>query len=390
LGAGAGAASVLDGCDVVIRSPGVSIHRPEIERLREAGVPVTTPTSLWMAERGGAGVIGVTGTKGKSTTAALTWHLARAAGRRARLAGNIGVPAIELLDGEPGDPDVVELSSYQTADMETGPEVAVVTNLFREHLDWHGSEEAYREEKLRLLALPGVHVRVLGARDPALSEAPGAGAVVRFAEPAGWDADERALRHRGEVVASLSELPLRGPHNALNLCAALSALEAFGVAPPALPEGLAGFAPLPHRLQTVLREDGRTWVDDSISTTPESALAALASFPDSEIVLIAGGQDRGQDFGVLAEELGRRRAILIGVPSTGGALVSAARAAGLAPDRAWEAGDLGEAVALARSLAPPGAVVLLSPAAPSYDNYRDFEERGERFAALARCPAGAP
>ncbi len=140
--------------------PACPIHRPELRAVREAGTPVTTATSLWLAERGGEGVIGVTGTKGKSTTAALAAHLARAAGRRVQLAGNIGVPALDLLDEEPADVTVVELSSYQIADLQTGPEVALVTNLFREHTDWHGSEQAYRADKLRLLGLPGVRVAV--------------------------------------------------------------------------------------------------------------------------------------------------------------------------------------------------------------------------------------
>jgi UDP-N-acetylmuramoylalanine-D-glutamate ligase len=128
-------------------------------------------------------------------------------------------------------------------------------------------------------------------------------------------------------------------------------------------------------------------VDDSISTTPESALAALASFPGREIVLIAGGQDRGQDFAELADALAARAAALIGVPSTGPRLVAAARGAGI--ERAVEAADLAEAVALARSLlrGGGGGVALLSPAAPSYDNYRNFEERGDRFADLARAGA---
>ncbi len=126
---------------------------------------VTTPTSLWLAEHGSEGVIGVTGTKGKSTTAALTHHLALAAGRSASLAGNIGVPALDLLDSEPAELVVLELSSYQIADLQRGPEVALYTNLYREHTDWHGSEAAYRADKLRLLELPGVRTAVLNARD---------------------------------------------------------------------------------------------------------------------------------------------------------------------------------------------------------------------------------
>jgi UDP-N-acetylmuramoylalanine--D-glutamate ligase len=327
----------------------------------------------------------VTGTKGKSTTAALAAHLLSAAGEPAQLAGNIGVPAIDLLDADPGAAVVLELSSYQIADLDVGPQVAVFTNLYREHLDWHGSESAYRGEKLRLLELPGVRVRVLSARDAALRAIEPPGEVRRFGAPDGWDISRDGLTLRGQEIVAAAELPLLGMHNALNLCAALAAIEAFGVAVPPLPASLAGFRALPHRLQVVADCDGVLWVDDSISTTPESTLAAMASFPDRELVLIAGGQDRGQDHGELARELARRRATVVGVPSTGGRLVAAAKDAGVGAGRALTTADLAEAVALARSLAGPAGVVLLSPAAPSYDHYRDFEERGRRFAELARA-----
>jgi UDP-N-acetylmuramoyl-L-alanine---L-glutamate ligase len=388
--------AALAGCDVVVRSPGVSIHRAELRAVRERGTPVTTATALWLAERGGAGVIGVTGTKGKSTTAALACHLARAAGRTAELAGNIGVPALELLDREPADVTVVELSSYHTADLEIGPEVALVTSLFREHTDWHGSEEAYRADKLRLLALRGVRVAVVNGRDERLAEAlpvgqrpAGSAAVVgvetiRYGVPDGWNVLNGGVALRGEPRAAGAGLPLRGEHNALNLCGAVTALEALGVAPPSpLSTALEGFRPLAHRLETVAERDGITWVNDSISTTPESTLAALASFPGRQIVLIAGGQDRGQDYRELARALAATGASVIGVPSTGPRLLAAARAAGMPAARTFVAADLDQAVAHARSKAQAGAVVLLSPAAPSYDNYRDFEQRGDRFRALA-------
>ncbi len=375
----ADAVAALVDCEVLVRSPGVSIHRPELRALRQAGVPVTTATALWLAERGGEGVIGVTGTKGKSTTAALICHLARAAGRTALLAGNIGAPALDLLDCEPADVTVVELSSYHTADLQTGPQVALVTNVFREHTDWHGSEQAYRADKLRLLRLPGVRVGVLGrdARDGGDIE------MRRFGVPDGWDVLAGGIALRGELVAASSALPLLGDHNALNLCGALTALEAFGIAPPPLPASLSGFQPLAHRLETVAERDGVLWVDDSISTTPESTLAALASFPGRDVVLIGGGQDRGQDYAELGRVVAERGASVIGVPSTGPRLLAAAADAGVAPTRALEAAGMREAVELAHTLGHPGAVILLSPAAPSYDNYRDFEERGERFRELA-------
>jgi UDP-N-acetylmuramoylalanine-D-glutamate ligase len=372
------AVEALRGCDAVVRSPGVSIYRPELQELLAAGVPVTTATGLWLAERGGARVIGVTGTKGKSTTATLIAHLARAAGEAVSLAGNIGRPALDLIGAPPSEWAVVELSSYQIADLAAGPQVAVLTNLYREHADWHGSEEAYRRDKLRLLRLPGVEACVALA-------GLGLDGCAGFGAPGGWHAvDGAVVDGSGAVRIAAPALPLRGEHNALNACAALAALEAAGIAVPPLPEALDGLQALPHRLQTVASAGGVEWVDDSISTTPESALAALSAFAGRDVILVAGGSDRGQDYGVLGEVAASRGVTVLGLPATGARVVGAARAAGAPAERAFEVDGMETAVAEAARRAAPGTVVLLSPAAPSFTAYRDFEERGDHFAALAR------
>jgi UDP-N-acetylmuramoyl-L-alanine---L-glutamate ligase len=373
------AVDALRRCDVLVRSPGVSIYRPELEAVRRAGLCVTTATSLWICERASRRVVGVTGTKGKSTTAALLAHLIGAAGQTSHLAGNIGRPVLDLID-VPGDEwVVVELSSYQIADLTCGTELAVLTNLFREHVDWHGSESAYRRDKLRLFGLPGVDACVL----PAAVEASCAGTrTVRFDEPRGWHVECAAIRHPDADRIQIGELPLRGEHNAVNLCAALSALETAGIEPPPLPDSLRGFEAMPHRLQTVWEADGVTWVDDSISTTPESTSAALRSFPGHRLVLIAGGQDRGQDYAGLARLAVELGAAVLGLPSTGDRLVAEALAAGLEPSRCRALPDMEAAVGAARSLATEGTAVLLSPAAPSYNSYRNFEQRGDHFATL--------
>jgi UDP-N-acetylmuramoylalanine--D-glutamate ligase len=375
-------ADALAACDVVVRSPGVSIYRDELQALLARGIAVTTSTSLWLAEDGGRGVIAVTGTKGKSTTATLTAHLLGAAGRSVHLAGNVGIPAIELLDRPAAEHVVLELSSYQIADLATGPRVAVFTNLYREHVDWHRGEAGYRRDKLRLASLPGVELVVANAADPGLAELrEGAGEGLRtFGDAGGYHVDARALRRGDEIVAAIADLPFPGRHNALNLCAALAALEAVGVPAPSLPEALAGFRMLPHRLETVALDDGVAWVNDSISTTPESALAALASYPEHRVILIAGGHDREQDYTALGRELARRGSVVLGLPVTGERLVAAARAAGVAD--AELTADLPAAVAEARRRARSGDVVLLSPAAPSFGAYADFEQRGAHFRAL--------
>jgi UDP-N-acetylmuramoylalanine--D-glutamate ligase len=370
----------LGSCDAVVRSPGVSIYRDELRELRERGVPVTTATALWLAETGGAGVIGVTGTKGKSTTATLIAHIAGVAGQTVHLAGNIGAPVLDLLDTPLDDLVVLELSSYQIADLTRGPEVAVVTNLYPEHIDWHISDGNYRADKLRLLGLPGVRARVVNGRDAALvTDGRVCGDTACFGLPDGWDAVPAGIALDGTIVVASAHLPLRGEHNALNLCAALTALDVARVALPPLPAALQGIRALPHRLEVVADRDGIVWVDDSISTTPESTLAALQSFSERAIVLIGGGQDRAQDYTRLSRELAARDAAVIGLPVTGTRLVSAARSAGVPPERALEVPDMQAAVALARTIARGGSAVLLSPAAPSYNAYLNFEQRGADF-----------
>jgi UDP-N-acetylmuramoylalanine--D-glutamate ligase len=377
------AVEAVAACDVLVRSPGVSIHKPALRALRDRGTAVTTATSLWLAERGGRRVIGVTGTKGKSTTATLIAHLITAGAGTAHLAGNIGIPALDLLDVPDSDWIVAELSSFQLADLAQGPEVAVITALFNEHVDWHGSAEAYRREKLRIAALPCVEACVYPEGQAEIEAAIGAGVRrCRFGGAQGWHVTETGIADgRGREIA-IGSLPLRGRHNAENLCCALTALDAAGLPEPPLPEVLGDVRPLPHRLQTVHVAAGVEFVDDSISTTPESTMAAIDAFPDRPLVLIAGGHEREQDYAGLGALAARRRLELITMPVTGERLAEAATRAGLHGGHIHRAPDMASAVELARELAPPGAVVLLSPAAPSYNTYRNFEERGRHFAEL--------
>ncbi len=188
------------------------------------------------------------------------------------------------------------------------------------------------------------------------------------------------------LVVPPEQIPLRGRHNAQNVATAVAAIEAAGFAVPPLPEALEGLQPLPHRLQTVHTDVGGVeWIDDSISTTPESTIAALEAFADRPVVLIAGGSDRDQDYSGLGAILAGRTAEthLILLPDTGILIGETAASHGFGPDRMSTAGDMREATQLARRLVAPGGVVLLSPAAPSFSQYANFEERGNDFAALA-------
>jgi UDP-N-acetylmuramoyl-L-alanine---L-glutamate ligase len=366
------AVDAIDDADVLVRSPGVSIYKPLIQEALVHRKPVTTPTALWMAERQGRRVIGVTGTKGKSTTATVIAHLLSQL-TPTELAGNIGRPVIDLLDLDPDTWVVLELSSYQLADLTSGPEVAVMTNLYREHTDWHGSEEQYRSDKLRIFELPGTRaaVRPLGDRG-------------------GWHVDDAgAVCHGDNVILTPEQMPLRGRHNAANVATALAAIEAAGLELPPLPESLDGIVALPHRLETVHIGVGPVeWVDDSISTTPESTIAALEAFGSRHVVLLAGGSERDQDYGELGKVLAQRPGTtLVTLPDTGPRLAQAAVAHGLSENWITHGTDMREAIRLAATLTRHGSIVLLSPAAPSFNAYNNFEERGDDFAAFARAVA---
>ncbi|MGA2283815.1 MAG: UDP-N-acetylmuramoyl-L-alanine--D-glutamate ligase [Candidatus Dormibacteria bacterium] len=379
--------------DVVIRSPGISRYREDALRVA-AFTRVTTATNLWFAEHAGDEVVAITGSKGKSTTSSLVDHLARAAGLRTVLAGNIGVPLLEHLHPEPA-PDlwVLELSSHQTSDLEWSPRIGVLLNLYREHLDWHGSVERYIDDKLNLFAHRRDGVVVLNRQDEATrARAPRLpGRHVWFGDPAGYGEDGRSILWRGERLIDADRLQLQGRHNLLNACAALTALEEAGLDMRSRVAALRDFRPLPHRLEPVGEVGSVTFVNDSIATIPEATIAALDALEGRGVVLIAGGFDRGQDYGALARRLLPERGILavVTLPPSGDRLGGELRGTAGAPPTV-AARDLAEAVRLARERSRPGAVVLLSPAAPSYGAFRDFEERGDAFRALVAGLGGVP
>ncbi len=394
--------AALGQSELVIRSPGVSRYRPEAVALEGAGVAITTGTNLWLAEHGDDPVLMVTGTKGKSTTSALIAHMARHGGAKVVSAGNMGSPLLDHLTPEvPPDLWVIELSSYQAADLERSPRAAVVLNLHPEHLDWHGSHERYFADKLGVLRDHERVLAILNARDPRLQALDAPAQTTWFGEPGGYDAEGEAVTLGGATVLAAADSPLAGEHNALNISAALAALSAMGLPVSDPAAALVGFQALPHRMQTIRTEGPLRFVDDSISTTPEATIAALAAFADNRVALIAGGFDREQSYEQLAEAIVRTAVhAVVGLPATGPRLLAAIRkhvdprdlapggrgagGASPVPPRLIEAADIDEAVSAARGALGGEGLVLLSPAAPSYGAFRDFEERGARFAEAAQ------
>ena len=385
----------LSAFEIVIKSPGISPYTPAAVTAAGAGTRFIGGTGLWFGEHAGDDGMAphtfcVTGTKGKSTTTSLLAHLLRAAGKRTVLAGNIGLPMLEVLDPRPApDEWAIELSSYQTGDVaDSGarPDVAIVLNLFPEHLDWHGSEARYIEDKLKLVTDAHPRIAVLNAADPRLAALVLPHSDVRWFNRAdGWHLREDDL-YRGDVfVMDTRPLPLPGRHNRSNLCAVLTALEARGIDALPLAAQAQSFRPLPNRLQTMGTRDGITWVNDSISTTPHATLAALDCFAGRRIALLVGGHDRGVDWSDFAAHMRHDAPATLITMGANGPRIHAL----LAPV-AQEAGftligveTLPEAMTAARGALGGEGVVLLSPGAPSFGQYKDYVARGRHFAELA-------
>lgn len=375
----------LAGAEVLVRSPIIGQTHPWVREHRARGGTVTGGSALWLADHAGR-TIGVTGSKGKSTTTSLISQLLTAVGRPNVLGGNIGIATLDLPEA---DLYVLELSVYQCADLTDSPRVVALTSLYPEHLDWSGSEQAYYRDKLTIADHQPERV-VYNADDPQLAaRLPGRGLPLLAAGgPDTFHAapgpDGRAWLHRAErpLFPRAAFGPV-GRHNQANLCVALGVLESVGVDCFAQREpiaaAVAGFRPLPHRLTPIEDPSGITFVDDSISTIPQSTVHAIEAFADRPLTVILGGEDRGVDYRPLRDFLARQpvTATLVGIPDSGAQiLASLAGLPGLVPVLA---DDLVDAVRLARERTPAGGVVLLSPAAPSYGRFDNYEHRSRVF-----------
>ena len=402
----------LEGVAALVVSPGIPhlypAPHPVIAAAMAAGVPVDNDVGLffrslatpeWEAMETPPKVIAVTGSNGKSTTTALIGHVLQTAGRRVQLGGNIGRGVLDL--DPPGDGDVIvlELSSYQTELARAlTPDIAVFTNLSADHLDRHGGMGGYFAAKRRLFAEGGPDRAVIGVDEAEgrmlanqLAQGPADDRVIRIAtarlEGFGWSVFARrghlAEWRKGRQVASVDLrgiAGLAGTHNHQNACAAWAVARTMGLAPRQIEAALRSFAGLPHRCQTVAEGGGVRFVNDSKATNADAAGRALAAF--SGVRWIAGGQAKEGGIASLAEALGGVvKTYLIGESAT----VFATQLPEGAPHALC--GDLETAVSLAAAEAQAGEVVLLAPAAASFDQFRDFEARGEAFTTLARAAA---
>ena len=388
--------ALLAGVDAVVASPGLALREPVLRAAAARGIEILGDVEIFgreVAQRGDATrVIGITGTNGKSTVTALAGAMGVAAGRRTVVCGNIGLPVLDALDSPEGRDAqlfVVELSSYQLETTSSlALEAAAMLNLTQDHLDRYDSMADYARAKERIFH--HARTRVVNRDDPwsaAMASGPtftfGLG-VPRGADHWGLDDSQRELLHGSERIAGVDELGMKGLHNAANALAAHALLTATGAPAAPIAKAMRDFRGLRHRVELVAEAKGVRFFDDSKGTNVGATVAALEGFR-TPVVLIAGGDGKGQDFSPLAPAVAERARAVVLIGRDAPAIEKALAEVGVPLERAP---DMPMAVEAAFARARPGDAVLLSPACASFDMFRNYGHRGDVFAEAARALAG--
>jgi UDP-N-acetylmuramoylalanine--D-glutamate ligase len=367
----------------VIVAPGVPPEAPALEAARRAGLQIYAETDLGFLALGATKCIGITGTNGKTTTTSLTAHLLVAGGLRGETAGNIGRPLSDVAR-MPDPPDwlALELSSFQLHDTpHLKPAIGALLNLAPNHLDrYHSLEEYYGDKALLFRNSDAESITISNADDPAVQDmvrlVPGGHFRFSVRERAeGWyDREGRRLMLGATPLLPRDELPLLGDHNVANALTAALAAAAIGCPSEGIAAGLTTFKAIPHRVEPVREVDGVLWINDSKSTNVTSTEVAVAAL-DRPFVLLLGGRHKGEPYTRLVGSLNGRCRAVVAYGESGPIVVQdLGKALQVVP-----AGSFDEVIATARRLAHPGDAVLLSPACSSYDMFKNYEERGERF-----------
>lgn len=393
---GAHPLELLEGCDLVCVSGGVPLELPILLEAQKRGIPLTNDSQIFMEEVP-CPVIAITGSAGKTTTTTLVGRIAAAgvkAPRRAWVGGNIGTPLIDQVDNiHAEDVVILELSSFQLELMTRSPHIGALLNITPNHLDRHGTMQAYTAAKARILDFQSeADIAVLGRDDPGSWDLRSRvkGSLVTFGSqrPAGGLAGTFSEGNRFWFSDGVSQQPLfeesvvglRGDHNRLNALAACAIGLAAGFSVDDLRAGVDSFAGVPHRLELVRELNGARWYNDSIATAPERSMAAVRSFTEP-IVLMLGGRDKNLPWENLAALIHDRVEHVVLFGEAAGLIAQAIGPiiAGRKPQTLQVCGPMADAVQAAAQVTRPGSVVLFSPGGTSYDEFKDFEERGEHF-----------
>lgn len=382
----------LSNYDIIIKTAGIPITLPEIQKAIRGGSEIWSNTQLFFDFCEAEHIVGITGTKGKSTTSQLSYELLKAAHPNTVLLGNIGKPALSQLAMIDKHTWVVaELSCHQLAELDTSPDISIVLDIKSEHLDYYSSFEAYFEAKTAIARFQKQNDYLI--YNPELT---GSNAMAQLSpaqklihslhdeQALAFVQDGQIYLHQ-EALLPVAEIPLLGQHNLYNILPAVVLAAQLQTPRETICSVLQQFTGLPHRLEIVDQSGGITFVNDSIAVNPHAAIMAVQSFPKGSVILLAGGYERTQDFSELVSVLAAQHIKhLITLPDTGERLYTQAKQQNIA---STQVNTLQEAVALAKTLAQPGDVVLLSPASASYNSFSNYEERGRIFTSLVKNSA---
>jgi UDP-N-acetylmuramoylalanine--D-glutamate ligase len=384
----------LSGYDIIVRSPGIRRDLPEIIDAEKKGAIVTSQTKLFFDLCPGK-IIGVTGTKGKGTTSSLIYDILKEAGSEVFLAGNIGKPPLDLIDGVSEKSLVVlELSSFQLIDLEKSPHIAVVLMITSEHLDWHKNSEEYTKSKESIVKFQEENDFVVVNSDFDQSKRIGNLSKAKKyyfstkskVERGAFVENSRVFISDGELkeVLNTQEVRIPGEHNLQNITAAITVADVLGIQIEKIKDAVKAFKGLPHRLEFVGDKNGISFYNDSASTNPETAIAAIRSFENPKI-LILGGSSKNSDLKELGEVITAenvKAVILIGEEAK--RIKQSIKEANFGGQIVEGIGQMRDIVSKAFELARDGDIVILSPACASFDQYKNYSDRGEKFKLAIR------
>lgn len=366
-------------CEVIIKTPGIPATLDAIARARKIGCTLTSHSQIFLSNYPREKVIGITGTKGKSTTSALIHHILKSAGLPAVLVGNIGQPPLTLMDeAAPGTWFVHEFSSHQLAEIETSPHIAVLLNIVPEHLDYYSTFEEYVAAKENITKFQTADDFLVYTADHPIPSA------IAHRTKARLKPVTEADMFDGMIAAA--EIPLPGKFNLENVRAAIAVASLCEVPSDAMQEAIRTFKPLPHRLEPVGTFKGIAFYDDSIATVPDATLAALDALGSNVQTLILGGHERNLDFKEFGQRLPVNVRTVILFPPTGVRIWQAIETNSNHPalPEAFFVREMEQAVKIAYQKTEQGRICLLSPASPSFGTFKDYKERGDLFKAFVR------
>lgn len=396
---GSGYLAGLDHFDLIVRSP--SVHPSVIKGANpsaEIQNKVTTNTNEFFKVCPTKNIIGVTGTKGKGTTSTLISKMLEASGKRVHLGGNIGTPPLEMLKNNiaPDDWVVLELANFQLIDLKHSPHIAVCLMITPEHQDWHKDVAEYIESKQQLFRWQTQHdVAIYYGLDPNSEHiaSTGHGQRISYMKNPGADVIEQHVTIEGQIICPVTDIKLLGQHNWQNVCAAVTVVWQITQDIPAIKTAISSFSGMEYRLELIRELNGIRYYNDSFGTTPETAIVALQAFTEPKI-LIVGGSEKGADYTELVTtiiENNVKHVVCIGITGKKIAdLLEARKDERCVAYDVWDSYDnvsMQDVVGVAKKVAEPGDIVLLSTASASFDMFKNYKDRGDQFNEVVKALA---